>query len=194
MVVFAACGSEPGASPRLIEGLWTGNNTNGFPPDALLSIKLNTNGQGAVMSVGLVGIPGTFTYSLSQGRIICFTNDSPQLTGSLRYDARADMLIYQESPRVAASLREHHGPVHLLRDTNEVRDVVLGSVIGATNYTEVMSRLGAVFGTLTNRLGVVLDRPAAPMHNRAQPDGAANGSQPIRSETNSTSSAAGSRR
>ena len=30
--------------------------------------------------------------------------------------------------------------------------------------------------------------------NRGEPDGAANGSQPIRSETNSTSSAAGSRR
>ena len=34
-------------------------------------------------------------------------------------------------------------------------------------------------------------RPATP---RCEPDGAANGSQPIRSETNSTSSAAGSRR
>jgi len=33
-----------------------------------------------------------------------------------------------------------------------------------------------------------------PLGLRAEPDGAANGSQPIRSETNSTSSAAGSRR
>jgi hypothetical protein len=52
-------------------------------------------------------------------------------------------------------------------------------------------------GTFTGAGHSIPVKPASQMTNRistGQPDGAANGSQPIRSETNRTSSAAGSRR
>src|ERR1035437_4243138 len=166
-LALAAPGPERGGPPNGIEGLWTGKDTNGFPPDAALSVKLNTNGEGAVMVVGLVGIPGAFTYSLSKDQIICFTNGTPPLTGTLRYDALADMLVYQQKPTVASALRQHHGPVLLLRDTNEVRNAVLGCILGATNHAEVMSRMGAVLDTLTNRFGVTLTRPEVTAEKRA---------------------------
>ena len=70
--------------------------------------------------------------------------------------------------------------------------------IGAALEDVLVSRFRCQQETFEIRSGTV--RPAGPSSMRyylkakAEPDGAANGSQPIRSETNRTSSATGSRR
>ena len=193
ILMFPSFGSDRDASTRWLQGLWTGEDTNGFFPGDMMSIKLTTNGYGVVLTLDHnVVIPGTFTYTLSRDRITFLTNDSPWLTGTLRYDTSANVLVYQESAKVAVALRRTQGPVLLLRDTNEVRNAMLGSMVGATNYHDVMTRLGRFIGTLTNDVGAIQEKSAA--QKKAQQNGAANRSQPIRSETNRTSSAAGSRR
>src|SRR5215831_13698179 len=67
-----------------VQGLWSGADTNDLLPSAFLCVKLATNGQGAFVSGGLVGIPGTFTYKLTQGRVDYVTNATVQLGGTLR--------------------------------------------------------------------------------------------------------------
>jgi hypothetical protein len=184
--------SSHDAATQGIGGLWTGEDTNA-EFSSQLSIRLTTNGYGAFYGAGpSMGIPGTFTYTLLQSRISYLTNDTPSLTGILRYDTSADVLIYQESAKVAEALRESRGPVLLLRDTNELHNAMLGSMIGATNYHDLMTRLGGFIDTLTNNVQAASER--SDMLKRAQQGGAANGSRAIRSETNRTSSAAGSRR
>jgi hypothetical protein len=168
-----------------IEGLWTGRDSNGPPMSPSLSVKLSTNSQGAVMGLKVMELPGTFTYTLSQGHII-FTNRTAELNGTLSYDALRDVLTYLPAAPVHPLAK---GPVFLLRDSNQWRNVYLGSILGATSEAEVTATL--LRGT-RNR-GVDWNKIAFPQ-NRAQPNGAANRSQPIRSATNSTSGAAGSHR
>jgi hypothetical protein len=177
---LATSGSEQ------IEGLWTGKDANGPPMSPSLSIKLSTNSQGAVMGLKAMELPGTFTYTLSEAHIICFTNQTAELRGKLTYDAQRDVLTYLPAAPVHPLAQ---GPVYLLRDTNQWRNAQLGSILGATNEAEITARL---FPGMTNR-GIDWSKGAS-AQNGAEPNGAANGSQPIRSETNRTSSAAGSRR
>jgi hypothetical protein len=141
--VFA---SDAPSSVNRIEGLWSGADTNDPLPSAFLCIKLATNGYGAFISGGFVAIPGTFTYTLTQGRVDFLTNSTVQLSGSLRYDAAIDSLIYQAKP-VRAS-RESQGPLVLSRDTDELKNALLGLVLGATNEDQVMTRLKPVLQTL----------------------------------------------
>ncbi len=143
--VFA---SDPQSSVNRIEGLWSGADTNDPLPSAFLCIKLATNGQGAFISGGTVAIPGTFTFTFSQGRIDCVTNNTVQLSGSLRYDSAADSLIYQAKPVRASRARESQGPVVLSRDSDELKNALLGLVLGATNQEEVMARLNPIFRRL----------------------------------------------
>ena len=131
-----------------IEGLWSGADTNDPSGSAFLCIKLATNGQGAFVSGGLIGIPATFTYTLSQGRIDYVTNSTVSLSGSLRYDAAADLLIYQAKPRRASRTSQPQGPVIMSRDTDELKNTTLGLVLGATNEQEVMRRLRPVLEAL----------------------------------------------
>jgi hypothetical protein len=102
-----------------IDGVWSGESTNGIFGTMLL-IKLTTNGYGAAYGGGgYMGVPGTFTYSLSHGQIRYVTNDTPSLTGTLRYDATNDIIAYQLSAETAKALRESGEPLLLRRDTNE---------------------------------------------------------------------------
>jgi hypothetical protein len=148
-----------------IEGLWSGADTNDASGSAFLCIKLGTNGQGAFVSGALFAIPGTFTYTLSQGRIDYVTNDTVHLSGTLRYDATADLLIYQAKPQRASRQGKPQGPVIMSRDTDELKDAILGLVLGATNQEKMMARLRPVLETLRHatdyddavaRLGPVL--------------------------------------
>ena len=131
-----------------IQGLWSGVDTNDPFPSAFLCVKLATNGQGAFISGGFVGIPGTFTYTLSQGRIEYPTNGTLHLGGTLRYDAAADLMIFQ-AKRARASRRENsQGPVIMSRDDDELKNRILGLVLGATNQEQVMARLRPVLQRL----------------------------------------------
>jgi hypothetical protein len=131
-----------------IEGLWSGADTNDASGSAFLCIKLTTNGQGAFVSGGLVAIPGTFKYSQSQGRIDYVSNDTVSLNGTLRYDAAADLLVYQAKPRRASRTANPQGPVIMSRDSDELKDAMLRLVLGATNEEEVTARLRPVLETL----------------------------------------------
>jgi hypothetical protein len=131
-----------------IQGLWSGADTNDLLPSAFLCVKLATNGQGAFISGGFVGIPGTFTYTLSQGRIEYLTNGTLHLGGTLRYDAGADLLIFQAKPARASRRENSQGPVIMSRDEDELKDRILGLVLGATNQEEVMARLRPVLERL----------------------------------------------
>lgn len=157
-------------------------DTNDPLPSAFLCIKLATNGQGAFISGGLVAIPGTFTYRLSQGRVDYVTNSTLRLGGTLRYDAAADLLIYQAKPARASKAANSQGPVIMSRDSDELKDAILGMVLGATNQEEVMvrlrpvletlrgatnyddaiARLKPVIGATTNRIGAVSEAPLTP--------------------------------
>ena len=182
-LAYSGFASDSDASAHGIDGLWSGTNTNWAFGDEAMSVKLTTNGCGVVVGTDHnIAIPGTFTYTIVQDQIVFITNDSPALRGTLRYDSSSDALVYQERAEVAAALRQTCGPVILLRDTDQSHNAMLGSMVGATNYTDVMSRLGRFMGTLTN--GV----EKSPVQKKAQQDGAANGSHPIHSETNQTSS------
>ncbi len=168
-------GAEP--SKQWLQGLWTGEDTNRARSSVLISIKLNTNGQGAVRIAGnKLGFLGTFTYTLSEDQVMCFTNGSPHLTGTLHYDAATDSMRYYENADVAAALKIKQGPVLLTRDTNRLHNAMLGAVIGATNFVDVMTR--SIRFSNTNNVET-LERL-----KKAQPNGAANGSQPISSATN----------
>lgn len=131
-----------------IEGLWSGADTNDPSPSAFLCIKLSTNWQGAFVSGGTIAIPGTFTYTLSQGRIDYVTNGTVSLSGTLRYDVAADSLVYQSKPRRASRTAIPQGPVVMSRDNDELKDTMLQLVLGATNDQEVMTRLRPVLETL----------------------------------------------
>jgi hypothetical protein len=131
-----------------IQGLWSGADTNDPLPSAFLCVKLATNGQGAFISGGLIGIPGTFTYTLSEGRIDYLTNSTLRLGGTLRYDAGGDLLIYQARPARASRAENSQGPVIMFRDADELKDKILGLVLGATNQEEVMARLRPVLEKL----------------------------------------------
>jgi hypothetical protein len=179
LTALTASGSEQ------IDGLWTGRDSNGPPMSPLLSIKLSTNSQGAVMGLKRMEVPGTFTYTLSQAHIIYFTNQTAELTGTLSYDAERDVLIFL--PTVRANLAQ--GPLFLFRDTNQWRNVCLGSILGATNEAEVTAIL---FPETTNK-GIDWSKITSPQ-NGTQPNNAANGSGPFRSGTNTTSGAAVPRR
>ena len=188
--VGSASNSDP--AQQGIDGVWSGESTNGVF-GTMLSIKLTTNGYGAVYGGGgYMGAPGTFTYSLSDGQIRYVTNDTPFLTGTLRYDATNDIIVYQQSAETAKALSESGEPLLLHRDTNEIRGAMLGSTIGATNYNDLMTRLGYFLESVTNHPEWFQTNSAA--QKSAQQSGAARGSQPFNAETNSTSSAAGSRR
>jgi hypothetical protein len=180
LTYLAAFGSEQ------VQGLWSGRYVNGPPMSPTLYIKLGTNSQGAVMGLKVMELPGTFTYTLSQSHIIHFTNQTAELKGTLSYDAQRDVLTYLPAAPIHPLAQ---GPVVLLRNTNEWPNVHLSSILGATNVAEVTARL---FPGTTNS-GLDWSKITSPQ-NRAQPNGPANGSQPIRSETNSTPPAAGSRR
>jgi hypothetical protein len=131
-----------------IEGLWSGADTNDPSGSAFLCIKFGTNGQGAFVSGGPIAIPGTFTYTLSQGRIVYVTNGTVCLNGTLRYDAAADFLVYQSKPPRASRTANRQGPVVMFRDNDELKDTILRMVLGATNEQEVTTRLRPVFETL----------------------------------------------
>jgi len=131
-----------------IEGLWSGADTNDALPSAFLCVKLATNGQGGFISGGLVGIPGTFTYTLSEGRIDYLTNGTLRLGGTLRYDAGADLLIYQAKAAHASRTANSQGPVIMSRDGDELKNAILGLVLGATNQEQVMARLRPVLERL----------------------------------------------
>jgi hypothetical protein len=131
-----------------IQGLWSGADTNDPMPSAFLCVKLATNGQGAFISGGLIGIPGTFTYTLSQGRIDYLTNGTLHLGGTLRYDPGADLLIFQAKPARASRTENSQGPVIMSRDADELKNAILGLVLGATNQEEVMARLRPVLERL----------------------------------------------
>jgi hypothetical protein len=169
-----------------IEGLWSGADTNDPSGSAFLCIKLATNGQGAFVSGGLVAIPATFTYTLSQGRIDYVTNSTVSLSGIVRYDATADLLMYQAKLRRASRASQPQGPVIMSRDTDELKDTILGLVLGATNEEEVMrrlrpvlealrhgtnyddaiARLRPVLGAITNRVRTVSGEPLRPVEQR----------------------------
>ena len=147
-VLGVGSNSEP--AERGIDGVWTGQGTNGIYR-TLLSIKLTTNGCGALYGGGGgMGAPGTFTYTRFKDHIRYMTNDTPHLTGTLRYDAAADVIIYQEGGEVAKAPRESGEPMLLHRETNEMRRAMLGAMIGATNSQDVMMRLGHFLNSLTN--------------------------------------------
>lgn len=152
LLVGFCAGSTFAADPQPpithIEGLWSGADTNDPLPSAFLCIKLATNGQGAFISGGFVAIPGTFTYTVSPERIDYVTNSTVQLHGSLRYDSATDSLIYQTKPVRASRVREQQGPVILSRDTDELKNTLLGLVLGAPNEEQVMARLKPVLQTL----------------------------------------------
>lgn len=141
-------GSDLQSPVSRIEGLWSGADTNDPLPSAFLCIKLATNGQAAFISGGFVAVPGTFTYTLSHGRIDHVTNNTVQLHGSIRYDADTDSLIYQAKPLRAPRARESQGPVVLSRDTDELKNALLGLVLGATSEEEVMARLNPILQKL----------------------------------------------
>jgi hypothetical protein len=141
--VFASDNQQLG-----VQGLWSGADTNDPLPSAFLCVKLGTNGQGAFISGGLVGIPGTFTYTLSQGRIDYLTNSTVHLGGTLRYDAGADLLIFQPKPTRASRTENLQGPVIMSRDADELKNAILGLVLGATNQEQVMVRLRPVLQRL----------------------------------------------
>jgi hypothetical protein len=141
-----------------------------------LSIKLSTNSQGAVMGLKVMELPGTFTYTFSQAHIVCFTNQTAELNGTLSYDASRDVLTYMPAAPIHPLAK---GPVFLLRDTNQWRNAYLGSILGAKNEAEVTARL--LLGT-TNR-GVDWSKVAFPP-NRALAGGVANSRQSVGSETN----------
>lgn len=144
----SASDSDP--AQQGIDGVWSGESTNGIL-GFMLSIKLTTNGYGAAYGGGgAMGFPGTFTYSLSHGQIRYVTNDTPFLTGTLRYDATNDIIAYQESAETAKALSDSGAPLLLRRDTNEMRGAMLGSMVGATNYSDLMTRLGQFFESATN--------------------------------------------
>jgi len=131
-----------------IAGLWSGADTNDTSGSAFLCIKLATNGQGAFVSGGLIAIPATFTYTLSQGRIDYVTNSTVPLNGTLRYDASADLLIYQSNPPRASRRANPQGPVMLSRDSDGLKNTILGLVLGATNEDDVMTRIRPVLQAL----------------------------------------------
>jgi hypothetical protein len=167
-----------------IDGVWSGRDTNGFYGDETLSIKLTTNGDGVFLGDDHVAIPGTFTYTIVEERIVYVSNDTASLTGTLRYDASSGALIYQESAKVAKQVRESRGPVVLLRDTNELGNAMLSSMVGATNSIDVMKRLGGFLATLTNGVKSTSERTAVLKGRLTGTE--ANGSQPAQLETNST--------
>ena len=85
VLLGAALGIASNAGPAEpgIDGVWTGKSTNGVF-ERVLSIKLTTNGYGALCGGGGdMGLPGTFTYALSHGQIRYVTNGTPFLTGTL---------------------------------------------------------------------------------------------------------------
>jgi len=67
-------------------------------------------------------------------------------------------------------------------------------VIHSEKQSSVSAFSSAVMSSCPQKVWDVLPQSVRGKYRKAEPDGAANGSQPIRSETNSTSSAAGSRR
>jgi len=152
VLLGAALGISSNAGPaeQGIDGVWSGKSTNGLRA-MQLSIKLTTNGYGAIYGGGgYMGFPGTFTYTLSRGQIRYVTNDTPFLTGTLRYDATNDTILYLKSADSAKALRETREPFSLHRDTNEMRGAMLDAMIGATNYSELMTRLGQFLDSVTN--------------------------------------------
>jgi len=157
-LVFALVGMLQGSSAFAsdkqqlvtgIEGLWSGADTNDPSGSAFLCIKFGTNGQGAFVSGALIAIPATFTYTLSQGRIDYVTNNTIPLNGTLRYDSAADLVVYQgKPPRRASRTANSQGPVIMSRDSDELKNTILGLVLGATNEEEVMTRIRPVLETL----------------------------------------------
>lgn len=190
----SAFGSDKPQSVGGIEGLWSGADTNDPSGSAFLCIKLATNGQGAFVSGGLIAIPATFTYTLSQGRIDCVTNSTVPLSGTLRYDAGADLLIYQSKPPRASRRANLQGPVLLSRDNDELKNTILGLVLGATNENDVMTRirpvlqalrhatnyddavvrLRPVLSAITNHVGSVSGEALRPVEQRGGANGATN--------------------
>jgi hypothetical protein len=167
----ATLGSASNSDPAQqgIDGVWSGESTNGMF-GTLLSIQLTTNGYGAVYGGGgYMGAPGTFTYSLFHGQIRFVTNDTPFLTGTFRYDATNDIIAYRRSAKAAKALRESSEPLLLRRDTNEMHRAMLGSMIGATNYNDLMTRLGHFLDSVTNHPEWFQTNSAA--HKSAQPKG-----------------------
>lgn len=136
-----------------------------------MAIKLTTNGYGAVIYGGGpsdFGLPGTFTYTLAGAQIRYVTNDTPFLVGRLRYDAVADIISYQLDADTAMKLRESSKPMILRRDASALRGAMLGSVIGATNYSDLMARMGRFFDSATNHPEWLQTNSAA--HKSAQPN------------------------
>ena len=98
--------------------------------------------------------------------------------------------MYLESAETAKALRQSGEPFSLHRDTDEMRRAMLGAMIGATNYNDLMTRLGHFLNALTNHPEWFQTNSAA--QKSAEPGGATNRSQPANPDTNRTSSAAGS--
>jgi hypothetical protein len=189
-LAYSGFGSSLDPPERALDGVWAGMDTNFVFGSEPISIKLNTNGYGAFIAcTHNVGIPGTFTYTLIKEQIVFVTNDSPPLTGMLNYDPSSDVLIYQESSNVATSVGLTYGPVLMLRDTNKLGNAMLGSIIGATNYSDVMNRLGHFIGALTNKV-TYFDEKSTELKTNS-PTVVTNGEQLIRTGTNVTSSALG---
>jgi hypothetical protein len=181
--------SDSDSAEQGIDGVWTGESTNDMFR-SMLSIKLTTNGYGAAYGGGeVMGAGGTFTYSLSHGQIHYLTNDTPFMTGTFSYDATNDIIVYKERAEVAKALRESGKPLLLQRDTNEIRGAMLHSMIGATNYTDLMTRLGHLRDSVTNHTERLHTNTAA--QKSTQQDGPANESQPFGSATNRNPSASG---
>jgi len=174
-LAYSGFASDSDALTRGLDGLWSGKDTNVVLGEEWMSVKLTTNGCGAVIGGDdKVGFPGTFTYTIVRDRIVYVTNDSPALSGTLRYDSSADALVYQLRADAATAFRPTCGPVILFRDTNQLHNTMVGSIVGATNYTDAMNRLARFTGTLTNEV------EQSPAQKKTQPDGATNGSQPVR--------------
>jgi hypothetical protein len=156
-----------------VEGLWSGADTNDPSGSAFLCIKFGTNGQGAFVSGGLVAIPATFTYTLSQNRIDYITNNTIPLNGTLRYDSAVDLLVYQaKPPRRASRAANPQGPVMMSRDSDELKNTILELVLGATNEEEVMTRIRPVLEALRHATNyddaVARVRPALETTNRVK--------------------------
>ena len=133
VAILAPASGEDHGSSSMLDGVWSGQDTNGPKPWPSLSIKLLTNGQGSVLFQGWkLGFPGTFSYTRHLDEIVYTTNGSPCFLGTLRYKASADAIIYLENASVAASRPQRRGPMVLLRETNEFQKAILGSFIGAT--------------------------------------------------------------
>ena len=134
------------------------------------------------LSAHLVTMSGTNTIVSVQIGAISTNNSKTLYNFVMRRDLLKDSYI--DGYCAQGYFRLHLGTVPVL--TLEQYDRI------GFDQTGSLKALPCVVRATTNRLGHVTS--FSTYEKKVEPDGAANGSQPIRSETNTTSSAAGSRR